>query len=94
RYGGEEFAVILPNTDSNGALQVAESIRERVQALQITHATSSVNEFVTLSLGVTTVIPNIEINPDILIAITDKALYSAKQQGRNRIVLENLVDQT
>jgi len=94
RYGGEEFAVILPNTDANGALQVAESIRQKVQALKITHTTSSVSEFVTLSLGVTTVIPNAEINPDILIAITDKALYSAKQQGRNRIVLENLVEQT
>ena len=93
RYGGEEFAVILPNTDANGALQVAESIRQKVQALKITHATSTVNEFVTLSLGVTTVIPNTEINPDLLIAITDKALYSAKEQGRNRIILENLVDQ-
>lgn len=92
RYGGEEFAVILPNTDASGALNVAESIREKVQSLNITHAKSSVNEFVTLSLGVTTVIPNTEINPDILIAITDKALYSAKQQGRNRIIVENLVE--
>lgn len=92
RYGGEEFAVILPNTDAKGALQVAESIRQKVQALKITHTTSSVSEFVTLSLGVTSVIPNTEINPDLLIAITDKALYSAKQQGRNRIIIENLID--
>lgn len=91
RYGGEEFAVILPNTDAEGAFHVAELIRQQVERLKITHANSEVSEYVTLSLGVTSVIPNPEVNPDTLIAIADKALYSAKQQGRNSVVVEDLI---
>ncbi|AFZ25473.1 diguanylate cyclase (GGDEF) domain-containing protein [Cylindrospermum stagnale PCC 7417] len=89
RYGGEEFAVILSNTNSNGAMYVAEVIRKEVHNLQIPHAQSRVDEYVTLSIGVTTIVPNLDISPDTLIAIADKALYAAKAQGRNRIVAEN-----
>lgn len=88
RYGGEEFAIILPNTDLIGAMQVAEKIRQDVLALRINHIGSSVNAFVTLSLGIATVTPN-EIaesvrSPQDLILIADRALYQAKHGGRNR----------
>ncbi|GAB4523907.1 MAG: hypothetical protein Tsb0014_01920 [Pleurocapsa sp.] len=84
RYGGEEFAVILPSTDGNKALHVAENIKLSVNKLNIAHQKSPIDEFVTLSLGVFSVIPNPQSSPELLIACADKALYEAKAQGRNR----------
>jgi diguanylate cyclase (GGDEF)-like protein len=91
RYGGEEFAVILPNTTAKGAFYVAETIRKQVQRIKLVHAKSEVSKYVTLSLGVASIIPNAETCPDTLITIADKALYAAKHQGRNCIVVEDLV---
>jgi diguanylate cyclase (GGDEF)-like protein len=90
RYGGEEFAVILPNTDSQGAVCVAEKIRQEVYKLKIPHAQSRIDIFVTISIGVTTILPNQEVLPSTLIEIVDKALYTAKAQGRNRIMAKNI----
>ncbi|MGK7876492.1 MAG: diguanylate cyclase [Xenococcaceae cyanobacterium] len=87
RYGGEEFAVILPNTPSEGAVQVAEAIRDEVQQLKIPHAQSDVSEYVTLSLGVSSIVPTQELSPEALIAAADKALYQAKEQGRDLVKL-------
>jgi diguanylate cyclase (GGDEF)-like protein len=84
RYGGEEFAVILPNTTTAGASQVAEEIREFVNALKIPHAQSAVSEHVTLSLGVASMEPTLDTSPSMLIATADAALYRAKAAGRNR----------
>jgi diguanylate cyclase (GGDEF)-like protein/PAS domain S-box-containing protein len=84
RYGGEEFAVILPNTNMEGAIAVAETIRLAVQQLQLPHPQSQVSEYVTLSLGVTSVIPSLDRSPETLILAADRALYTAKRQGRNR----------
>lgn len=84
RYGGEEFAVILPNTDSAGAVQVAETICSKVRALKIAHTRSGVSPYVTLSLGVTTMVPGYASEPSLLIAAADQALYQAKEAGRNR----------
>ncbi|MEH1969484.1 PAS domain S-box protein [Nostoc sp.] len=85
RYGGEEFAVILPNTEIQGAINVAQTIRQAVRNLVIPHAQSSVCDRVTVSLGVVSIVPNCEISPLGLINAADKALYIAKQQGRDRV---------
>ena len=90
RYGGEEFAVILPNTDIKGAIVVAEAIRLEVQQLQLPHPQSQVSEFVSLSLGVTSMIPTLERSPEALIMTADRALYAAKQQGRNHFCVRSI----
>ena len=87
RYGGEEFAVVLPSTDSAGALHVAERIRAAVKMLKIPHAHSKADYYVSLSLGVSSLSPNDQTTPETLVAISDKALYAAKEKGRDRAVL-------
>lgn len=87
RYGGEEFAVILPNTDQTTAAAMADSIRQAIQDLNLPHARSAVNSVVTMSAGVATQCPKPNQEPECLICLADRALYQAKQQGRNRVVL-------
>ena len=86
RYGGEEFAVILPNIDSAGTICVAHKIKVSVGSLAIGHELSTVSDYVTLSQGVTNIVPSHEIAAENLITVADLALYDAKKQGRNRIV--------
>ena len=90
RYGGEEFAVIMPNTHAPGAVHVAALMQSGVRELQVRHSESAVSNFVTLSLGVATTIPNSESSPKDLILTADKALYQAKEEGRNRIILKQV----
>ena len=87
RYGGEEFAIILPHTPPQGALQLSEIIRKSVENLKIPHAGSTIKPHVTLSLGVSGMVPDEGQNPNILIENADKALYKAKENGRNCAVL-------
>ncbi|MGH1392762.1 MAG: diguanylate cyclase domain-containing protein [Trichormus sp.] len=84
RFGGEEFSVLLPNTDLAGAVEVAQNIQQAIHNLGIPHAKSDVKDIVTVSMGICSLIPSWEIKPDILIISADKALYNAKQNGRNR----------
>ncbi len=86
RYGGEELAIILPNTTAEGAKQLAYKICLQIQALQIPHIASPVDLYVTVSLGVAGLIPDHDSSPEELIAIADANLYKAKELGRNRVV--------
>lgn len=86
RSGGEEFAILLPNTTLEGAIKVAEKIRKKIHQLEIPHQHSSVSEYVTLSLGVATQIPSETSSLTELMTAADQALYSAKKQGRNCVV--------
>ncbi|MBE9118710.1 PAS domain S-box protein [Lusitaniella coriacea LEGE 07157] len=86
RYGGEEFVAILPHTDREGALVVAETIRQAVKDLNIPHRASEISDRVTLSVGVATLIPSEQSSPQTLIDNADRALYLAKDQGRDRVV--------
>ncbi|RKZ45273.1 MAG: hypothetical protein DRQ58_10625 [Gammaproteobacteria bacterium] len=86
RFGGEEFAIILPDTDDEDAKIIAEHMRVAIFDLALPHGVSSVADVVTASFGVHTTIPEKNILPDILIDYADKALYQAKGQGRNRVV--------
>ena len=90
RYGGEEFAVVLPNTNSKGALRVAKAIQREIRRLEIPHAASTVSEYVTLSYGVSSSGASLEVSLDSLIEAADKALYEAKNQGRDCIVQRNV----
>lgn len=87
RYGGEEFAMILPHTEANGAVQLAEAVRLHIQALAIPHLNSQVSQSVTLSLGVASMIPQLNQSSSSLVTLADKALYQAKAAGRDRVVL-------
>ncbi len=84
RYGGEEFSVLLPNTDLVGAIKVAQSIQQAIHNQAIPHAKSDVKNIVTVSMGITSRVPTCDIKPDILIVSADKAMYNAKQKGRDR----------
>lgn len=84
RYGGEEFVIVLPNTPESGAIHVAEEIRAAIHDLALPHRRSSVRPIVTLSLGIATLIPSIDVNPEFLIYAADRALYTAKMEGRDR----------
>ncbi|MBP0041836.1 MAG: diguanylate cyclase [Roseofilum sp. SBFL] len=85
RYGGEEFGIILPQTSLEQAVQVGESLRQAIHTLRLDHAHSQVCSWVTLSLGVSAVVPGDIQSPEGLIAQADRALYQAKQKGRNRL---------
>jgi diguanylate cyclase (GGDEF)-like protein len=84
RFGGEEFAVVLPSTDLSGACVVGETLRAAVQTLGIPHATSDVAASVTVSVGAASMTPG-GCQVAMLIAAADAALYQAKAQGRNQV---------
>ena len=86
RYGGEEFVVLLPNTDERAALAIAERVRASVEALAIAHEASPIG-VVTISIGAAVWFPAIGDAGAGLLKLADLALYQAKHAGRNRVRL-------
>jgi diguanylate cyclase (GGDEF)-like protein len=83
RIGGEEFCMVLPDTDASGAQIVAEKLRSLAASTIVTYETSSVQ--FTISIGIATLSQAYHSSPDKIFSVADKALYSAKQQGRNQV---------
>jgi diguanylate cyclase (GGDEF)-like protein len=83
RYGGEEFVMALFDLSADHVREIAEKLREAIQALDITHEDSPTALFVTASIGVSIVAPRLGTSPDGAVQLADEALYSAKRSGRN-----------
>ena len=103
RYGGEEFAVILPETDEAGAVEVGERLRKEIEELKIANVNAGVEDkaesevedkfksksksYLTVSVGIATIIPTAVGDKELLIEQADKALYRAKENGRNQVLI-------
>ncbi len=85
RYGGDEFAGLLPETDTAGGQAVAERMRHAVEALELTWGPDSQRRSVTISIGVATTVPISQEQPSSLIGAADRALNIAKQRGGNQV---------
>lgn len=85
RFGGEEFAVVLGGTDADGALTIAKQAVENVNSLMIPHSHSTTSDFVTVSVGIATMPATLETSEADLIKTADRALYQAKENGRDQI---------
>ncbi|WP_018076389.1 GGDEF domain-containing protein [Thiobacillus denitrificans] len=86
RFGGEEFVLVLPETDEKAAIKVAERCRNLLFKEQIPHETSPLSPILTVSIGVGAIVPTRQDEPLRFVEDVDKRLYLAKQHGRNRIV--------
>lgn len=86
RYGGEEFVAVVQDTDLEGVLTIAENIRKGVESLKIKHEETDY-KYVTISIGIVYDVPQLHESPEEFIAKADKAMYKAKNSGRNKVVV-------
>jgi diguanylate cyclase (GGDEF)-like protein len=87
RYGGEEFALVLYEANQDYVREVVERIQRSISELDISHEASTVAPRLTISIGAARITPTAARTPEGLIQLADEALYSAKEQGRNRVVV-------
>jgi diguanylate cyclase (GGDEF)-like protein len=85
RFGGEEFAVVMPNTDTGEAQALCRKIKDSIEALQIPHSGSAASSVVTVSIGIATAAPKRRVVENSFVCEADKALSCAKDNGRNRV---------
>lgn len=86
RYGGEEFILLLPMSGIREAAKIADDLRQHIESLKIPHMHNIPDAIVTVSMGVATLMPHADTFPNDLIALADKALYKAKEAGKNRVM--------
>ena len=94
RMGGEEFVLFYPTVNRMAALELAEELRMKVLGLKIPHEKSLTAEYVTVSIGVVSCVPEWELEFDALLKVADDALYLSKTGGRNRVTCGELEDET
>ncbi|MDJ1180568.1 diguanylate cyclase [Roseofilum sp. BLCC_M91] len=93
RYGGEEFAAILPHTPIEGAIVVAKQMQQAIASLKIPHIGTELSQpLLTISLGISSVIPSLNSTPIQLLDLADRALYEAKDNGRNQYSVLHFAD--
>jgi diguanylate cyclase (GGDEF)-like protein len=86
RYGGEEFVCVLPNANETSAELIALELNQEIQQLKIPHEKSLVSPYVSVSIGVTTIIPSETTHKKVILEEADSALYQAKSSGRNKVI--------
>lgn len=89
RFGGEEFAMILPHTPMEGAHALGQKVCQRIEASQVPHAGSDISPWLTVSIGAACIVPAREQDISELVVMADRRLYLAKQHGRNRVVWQD-----
>ena len=93
RLGGEEFGVLLIQTDESNSAKLAREICDAVRGREIKHESSKVNQYLTMSIGVVCCIADDALNDDILISRADEMLYEAKETGRDRYIITSNVSE-
>ncbi len=92
RFGGEEFVVVLPGTEARGARVVGERVRRKIEALGVPHGAAGVGPLVTVSIGGAGVMPARGMEASELLASADAALYEAKNNGKNQVIVREVLD--
>ncbi|CAK0774848.1 two-component system, chemotaxis family, response regulator WspR [Gammaproteobacteria bacterium] len=89
RYGGEEFVCILPGNDLAGTALVGQRVLDEIRSRRLPHTFSGIADIVTVSIGGTSLAPEADQTPNVLVEVADRYLYRAKGEGRNRLVIDS-----